>query len=41
LNDFVSKVFIAIAIGGLVFGLSLFLAMMIYPQKIPMATKNK
>jgi hypothetical protein len=32
LNDFISKVFIAIAIGGLVFALSLFLAMMIYPH---------
>lgn len=32
LNDFISKVFIAIAIGGLVFGLSLFLATLIYPH---------
>jgi hypothetical protein len=32
LNDFISEVFIAIAIGGLVFALSLFLAMMIYPH---------
>jgi len=32
LNDFISKVFIAIAIGALVFGLSLLLATIIYPQ---------
>jgi hypothetical protein len=32
LNDFISKVFIAIAIGALILALSLFLAMMIYPH---------
>ena len=32
LNDFISKVFIAIAIGALVFGISLFLATLIYPH---------
>jgi hypothetical protein len=32
LNDFISKVFIAIAIGALVFGLSLLLATIIYPH---------
>jgi hypothetical protein len=32
LNDFISKVLIALAIGGLVFAFSLFLAMMIYPH---------
>lgn len=32
LNDFISKVFTAIAIGALVFGLSLLLATIIYPQ---------